>query len=305
MPNWNDLLIELNSTGSQFDILRRKYLEGLAKLTGRNTIIYYSGWLDKPNAPNNLLMINDGDKNGFMSTIHKLDRDNGLDLVLHTPGGELSATESIVDYLRQMFDTNIRVIVPQLAMSGGTMIACASKEIIMGKQSSLGPIDPQIGGGIPAHGILEEVREAQEQISRNPNLVNFWAPILQKYSPALIGECRKVIKWATDISKEWLRSGMFAGEEADDDIERIIKELTDHALTLSHSRHLSAKRCSELGLKIKMMEDDQDLQDAILSLHHATMHTFNATPAIKITENHLGKALVKRHGILEIPQMKK
>ena len=77
-----------------------------------------------------------------MSVIHGLDKSKGLDLFLHTPGGDVGATESLIDYLHDSFGGDIRAIIPQIAMSGGTMIACSCKEIIMGKQSSLGPIDP-------------------------------------------------------------------------------------------------------------------------------------------------------------------
>jgi ClpP class serine protease len=84
-----------------------------------------------------------------MNFIHGLDRTKGLDLILHTPGGDVAATESIIEYLRQMFGNNVRAIVPQMAMSAGTMIACSCKSIVMGKQSNIGPIDPQLGG-IPA-----------------------------------------------------------------------------------------------------------------------------------------------------------
>jgi membrane-bound ClpP family serine protease len=58
-----------------------------------------------------------------------------------------------------MFGTNIRAIIPQMAMSAGTMIALSTREIIMGKHSNLGPIDPQIAG-IPAHGVIEEFNRA-------------------------------------------------------------------------------------------------------------------------------------------------
>jgi ClpP class serine protease len=125
----------------------------LHEITKRNVIVYYSGWLQKRGVQG--AEINDEDKNGFMTVIHELDRNLGLDLVLHTPGGDTAATESLVHYLRAMFGTDIRAVVPQLAMSGGTMIACACKKIIMGKQSSLGPVDPQLGG-VPAHGVVEE-----------------------------------------------------------------------------------------------------------------------------------------------------
>ncbi|WP_337461520.1 hypothetical protein [Jutongia sp.] len=77
-----------------------------------------------------------------MTCIHGMDCSKGLDLVLHTPGDSPAAAEAIVNYLRAKFGNDIRVIVPQLAMSAGTMIACSAKQIIMGKQSSLGPIDP-------------------------------------------------------------------------------------------------------------------------------------------------------------------
>ena len=158
MPNWSQLLDEINTFVGPHDAIRRRYLSQIHEVTGRNVIIYYSGWLQKGSVSG--VEINDEDKNGFMTVIHELDMTLGLDLILHTPGGETAATESLVDYLRAMFGTDIRAIVPQLAMSGGTMIACACKEILMGKQSSLGPIDPQLGG-IPAHGVVEEFNRAR------------------------------------------------------------------------------------------------------------------------------------------------
>jgi ClpP class serine protease len=183
MPNWNQILDEIRSAGSTYDVIRRKYLAQLHDHTKRNTIIYYSGWLQKPGL--NGVEVNDADKNGFMAVIHQLDRSKGLDLILHTPGGEVAATESLVDYLRSMFGTDIRVIVPQLAMSAGTMIACSSSEIIMGKESSLGPIDPQIAG-IPAHGVLEEFKRAHQEVSADSSKIPIWQPIIAKYSPTLI-----------------------------------------------------------------------------------------------------------------------
>ena len=142
MPNWNEILNEIKAAGSTHDVVRRRYLSALQQLTRRNVIIYYSGWLQKPNLAG--VEVNDADKNGFMSVIHQLDRSIGLDLVLHTPGGDPAATESLVNYLHAMFGTDIRAIVPQLALSAGTMLACACKEVVMGKHSSLGPIDPPV-----------------------------------------------------------------------------------------------------------------------------------------------------------------
>ena len=293
MPNWNQLLDEINAAEGPHDVIRRRYLKKVFKITGRNVIIYYSGWLQKENIAG--IEINDEDKNGFMTVIHKLDRSRGLDLILHTPGGEMAATESLVEYLRSMFSTDIRAIVPQLAMSGGTMMACACKEIFMGKQSSLGPIDPYYGG-IPAHGIVEEFKRAKKEISEDTSSssIAVWQPIIAQYNPTLVGECEKVIDWSNEMTREWLQTGMFASEQnSDDKINNILKELGDHALTKSHARHLSIERCREMGLKVCALEDDDRLQDAVLSLHHACMLTFSATSAFKIVENHLGIAFIK------------
>lgn len=291
MPNWNQLLNEIKAAGSMYDVIRRRYLAKLHEITGRNVIIYYSGWLQKRGVAG--AEINDEDKNGFMTVIHQMDRSLGLDLILHTPGGESAATESLVDYLRSMFGTDIRAIVPQLAMSGGTMIACACNEILMGKQSSLGPVDPQFGG-IPAHGVVEEFNRAKEEISKDASTIPVWQPIIAKYSPAFIGECEKAIAWSDEMTKEWLRTGMFASEKVPTrKINKILKELGDHALTKSHARHLSIERCREMGLKVSEIEDNKELQDAVLSLHHACMLTFSATPAFKIIENQNGIAFIK------------
>lgn len=309
MHNWHDIMNEINKLGSPFDVVRRSYIKKLSEYTGRNTIIYYSGWLQK-NIPGT--EVNDSDKTGFMTVINELDRQKGLDLILHTPGGFTAATESLVDYLRNMFGNDIRAIIPQLAMSAGTMIACSCKSILMGKQSNLGPIDPQLGL-LSAHGIIEEFKRAYDEIKTaqinaiknpaDPNLIAevnakiaLWQPIVAKYTPALIGECEKIIEWSESIVKEWLSQNMFSDFEQDklsSTIDQIMKELSDHRVNKSHDRHISMQKCIDLGLKIEKMEDDQNLQDLVLSIHHSCMHTLSGTPAIKIIENHNGIAFIQ------------
>ena len=295
MPNWAEILNELHAAGSTHDVVRRKYLRELHDLTGRNVIVYYSGWLQKNALLNRGVTgfeVNDADKNGFMTTVHTLDRSLGLDLLLHTPGGEVAATESLVDYLRAMFGTNIRAVIPQIAMSAGTMIACACSEILMGKQSSLGPIDPQYRG-LPAHGVIEEFQAAAREIKADPAKIPLWQAIISKYQPTLIGECDKAIRWSEQITKEWLKTGMFAGDpKADSKAATVIAGLGKPALTLSHDRHISIDTAKRLGLKIISLESDHTLQEAVLTVHHACIHTLRSTGAIKIIENHHGVATI-------------
>lgn len=294
MPGWNEILDEIN--GSQhkqaFDIVRHKYLKKLSDKTGRNVIAYYSGWLQNPDFAGT--SINDADKNAFMATIHKMDRSKGLDLILHTPGGQTAAAESIVDYLHTMFDNDIRAIVPQLAMSAGTMIACATKEIIMGKQSSLGPIDPQFGG-IPATGVIEEFNKAIEEIKADPKSIPLWQTIIGKYHPTFLGECEKAIKWSKEIVEDWLKKCMFDGENKQEIITKIVNELSDHSAMKTHSRHIPTSKCKDIGLKTIDLESDSELQDIVLSIHHSFMHAFSSYDGIlKIVENNSGRRVIER-----------
>jgi ATP-dependent protease ClpP protease subunit len=299
MPSWNEVLIEINNyqkanpQANPLDHVRRKYLKELFEKTNRNVIAYYSGWLAREGVRG--VDITDSDKNAFMAAIHKLDRTKGLDLILHTPGGNVAATESLVDYLRIMFGNNIRAIIPQLAMSAGTMIACACKEIIMGKPSNLGPIDPQFGG-IAAHGVIDEFKKAKKEIKKDPSTIPIWQVVIGKYHPTFIGECENAIKWSKEIVEEWLKSGMFCDEKRKNPkVKKIVKELSDHGKTKSHSRHIGLNDCIKLGLKVSKMEEmEDDLQDTILTIHHTYMHTFSNSLAIKIVENHLGYAMINQ-----------
>lgn len=294
MPNWTEILDELRTKGSTHDIVRRAYLKNVHEETGRNVILYYSAWLQKPELMGPAMWINDNDMNGFMTTINGLDRSLGLDLILHTPGGETAATEALVTYLRKMFGTDIRAVIPQIAMSAGTIVACACRSVLMGKQSSLGPIDPQLGG-LPAHGVLEEFKQAFQEIKADPTKAALWQPIIARYNPTLIGECQKAIAWSEQMVKDWLISGMLLGDaNAGATADKIIDEFGSHALTKSHARHMSADRCKDAGLIVEMMEDQQSLQDAVLSLHHACIHTLTATGATKIIENHNGVAFIQQ-----------
>lgn len=291
MPNWSELLRELGATGSPFDVLRRKYVRQLAAYTKRNVICYYSGFLQKPEL-GPATAVNDTDKNGFMTAINGLDTSKGLDLILHTPGGDTAATESLVDYLWSKFGSDIRCFVPQMAMSAGTMIACSTKEIWMGKQSSLGPVDPQFGP-IPAHGVLEEFKRAYDEIVSDPRTIPVWQPVIAKYNPAFLGECQKAITWSNSLVDNWLKRNMLADQPMRDQIAAsIMAELGDHSVSLAHNRHLSAQKCRDIGLKICDLESDQKLQDKVLSVHHVFFQTLSSTPAFKIIENQNGAAFI-------------
>ena len=194
MPIWSEILRELEETRRgegppNFDLVRRRYLAALYGHTGRNAVLYASGWLQKE-APPERISINDEDIHALMEVTSGLPA-AGLDLILHSPGGSPEAAEGIVSYLRSRFD-HIRVIVPHLAMSAATMISCAADEILMGKHSFLGPIDPQLvastplgNRNVPAQAVLDQFDKAMRECA-DPTKLSAWLPMLGQYGPDLL-----------------------------------------------------------------------------------------------------------------------
>jgi hypothetical protein len=309
MPSWGEILTDINATAqllqaqgianvNPFDAVRRKYLGLLAAHTHRPTILYATAWLSNPNAPALLVSVAEDDMLGFMEAVHGLAGPN-LDLVLHSPGGSASAAEQIVKYLRTKFD-HIRIIVPHMAMSAATMIACAADQILMGNHSFLGPIDPQLivqtalgPRSVPAQAILEQFERALRDAA-DPVRLRVWAPMLTQYGPDLLVTCQNAAKLSEELVSEWLESYMFKGQ-ADGEAKgkAIAHWLSDHNEFKTHARPISRDELLTKGLAIRSLEQNQPEQDLFLSVHHATAHTFNGTQCVKIIENNLGKAYVR------------
>lgn len=303
MPIWSEILAELQKTAQpngvpDCDAVRRKYLLGLHEHTDRAVVLYVAGWLQKNDAPEAAISINDEDVQGLMevtSGIHAKE----VDLILHSPGGSPEAAEAIVSYLRSRFD-HIRIIIPHLAMSAATMISCAADEIVMGKHSFVGPTDPQLPLTtqlgvrlVPAQAVLDQFDRAQRDCA-DPTRYAAWVPMLSQYGPDLIEQAHTALALSRSLVKTWLSTYMFKGQdEAEKRAKDVSDWLADHRHFKSHGRHLTRDSLSKKGMTIVPLECDPELQDRVLSVFHAAMHTLGMTPAMKIVENHLGRAFIK------------
>ena len=311
MPTWGEILKEHKEYFEKekkppFDFVRRKYLKELYDYTKRNTILYATAWTQKTDVPSHFLSITEEDIQGFMEVIHSLTGDQ-LDIIIHSPGGFLEATEALVTYLRTQFN-HVRVIIPYGAMSAATMLACSANEIVMGDHSFIGPIDPQIAiqtrvgsQTVPAQAVTEQFDMAKEECKKDPKNLGVWLPIIEQYGPALLKQCEHASQLSKELVIKWLGTYMFADTgEHEGKAENVATKLSDHSLFKSHGRHIGIVEAKNLGLRIQSLEKDQRLQDLVLSVFHSTTQTFDATPAVKIIENHLGFAFIKQAGLVPV-----
>ncbi|RME92540.1 MAG: serine protease [Candidatus Hydrogenedentota bacterium] len=297
MPSRNQIyrtIVEAQSKAC--DTVRRTYLKLLSEYTNRDVILYSSAFLSfKPGVPAVFISITNQDIQGFMASLEGLKKKK-LDLILHSPGGSLEAAEQIVKYLRNKY-SHIRAIIPQNAMSAATMIACACDEIVLGKHSAIGPIDPQITFNTPtgpftapAQSILDEFEQAKQEIMQNPKDAVLWIKRIDKYPPGFLKMCENTIQLSKQRVEEWLSSWMFASDEKKHaKAKKIADWLGSAKYHLTHAHPIDIKEAKSKGLHVIPLENDQKLQELVLSVFHSTMATHDLTACVKFIENQFGK----------------
>ena len=291
------------------DDVRREYLKNLSELTGRDTVIYASAFSSpkSPQIPGIVFSITPDDIQGFMSALHGL-KGESLDLILHSPGGSMEAADQIVQYLRRKYK-HIRAIIPQNAMSAATMIACACDSIVMGKHSAIGPIDPQVtfptATGTftsPAQAILDEFEQAKSEIKADQSTIPLWASKIQAYPHGFLQMCQTTLKLSKEKVEEWLKQYMFSDEaESGKKAKKIAAWLGNAKEHKTHGRPIGIDQALAHGLKIESLEENQDFQEAVLSVFHATVVTFQVTDCVKMVENQNGRGVYSQIKIQAIP----
>lgn len=313
MPAWDQLLNHLNSlqTPDQKDqwlkgMLNQSLSEISAARGGKNVIFYFSAFLQKPQLPPPSISLAFEEINGFMTVMHGMDWEKNLTLILHTPGGVTNAAETIVEYLHTKF-TDIDVIIPTYAMSAGTMIAMGANNIVMGRQSQLGPIDPQLPHNrrmVSARAITGQFHRAKEDLENNVNLAHVWAPILQSLGPALLQEAEDAFQYSEDMVVRWMERRMFSGNtDANQKATEIAKHFGRGEKNASHGRRIDREEAKLTGLPIENLETNSPLQESLLTAYHLLTILIESTAASKLLVSNAGKMWVKNHGVQQQPNI--
>lgn len=286
MPTWDKILREVEE---QLDALRilEEYIERLNQHTKRTVICYMSAFsIIKPPVPSPFHSIIDQDIQGFMTCAKDTDKDS-LDLIIHTPGGDYEATKRIISYLHSTYQ-HIRVFIPHLAMSGGTLIACAADEIYMGPYSSLGPTDPQVLLGrdyIPVNAILNEFEQAFQDVISDPKKALLWNERL-KLVPFGMLKAAETMRENSFLYLQDLLKKRNCRNKNKEEIRQAAEFINGRAKPGPHGQGISLEKAIELKLSVKNLHSDKELEDRILSVYHSAIILFQKTIAQKIIMNH-------------------
>ena len=207
-----------------------------------------------------------------------------LIVFLHTPGGSTETVEKMVEITRHHY-CEVYFVIPDEAMSAGTIFCMSGNKIYMDYSSSLGPIDPQVYNGsdwVPALGYLDQVERMIEKSEKN-QLTDAELLILQGQDLAMLSQFEQaknltitlVKKWLVEYKfKDWLihqtdenkKGQQVTLKEKEERAEEIANILSNNKLWHSHGRKISASTLTNvLGLKIEDYSSTNDLRSMVRS----------------------------------------
>jgi hypothetical protein len=245
---------------------RQERIRAIEERTGRRLICFVAG----PDTS-----ISGWDIPPFVDLLEDVDQDHDLDLLLHTPGGDVDQAERIVLLCRKAVgNAQFRVVVTDGAKSAGTLIAIAADWIVMGDPSELGPIDPQVfittkdGESMvrPAQSYLDGLDSIKEEVEKNNGKLSpVYFPLLDKLDPALIDFCKKARQRSQEFAEKFLKQYML--KENPEKAVEVATELNDVHRYISHGAVIDADRALEIGLKVEKLSRQNDLWQAYWRLY--------------------------------------
>lgn len=205
-------------------------------------------------------------------------------IVLNTPGGSAETVEKLVEIIRYHY-SEVLFIIPDEAMSAGTIFALSGDAIYMDYTSSLGPIDPQVHNGkdwVPALGYLDQVEKMVEK-SALGTLTDAELVILQNLDLAMLSRFEQAKNLTITLLKKWLVEYKFKDWKIHDSnptkigqpvtesekqqrAEEIAMRLSDNKIWHSHGRKIGVGTIKNLlKLKIEDYSTDLELRTKILA----------------------------------------
>lgn len=210
-----------------------------------------------------------------------------LAVFLNTPGGEVEAVERMVEMTRRWY-AEVYFVVPNLAMSAGTIFCMSGDRIFMDYSSALGPIDPQVqskdGRWVPALGYLDKFEEILQK-DRNNQLTQTEFAIAQNQDLAVLRRYEQARDLSVNLLKKWLVEYKFrnwAAHRTDADkigqpvtedeknlrAEQIASQLGDNNLWHSHGRMIGIETLQKLlRLEIDDYTGDKPKRELINRYH--------------------------------------
>ncbi len=201
-----------------------------------------------------------------------------LVVILNTPGGSAETTEKMVEIIRFHY-REVYFVVPDYAMSAGTIFCMSGNKIFMDYSSSLGPIDPQIYNGkqyVPALGYLDKVNEIIEK-SHNGEMTQAEFLLLQNIDMAMLSKCEQAKELTVTLLKKWLVEYKFQDwtqkettkktvtpKMKQERAEEIAKDLGNNKRWHSHNRCIGVDTLQkDVKLKIEDYSDDGELRKIV------------------------------------------
>ena len=200
-------------------------------------------------------------------------------VILDTLGGTVEVVERLVQIIRHHY-CEVDFLIPDRAMSAGTVFVMAGDRIFMGYFSCLGPIDPQIekdGEYVPALAYLNQYQRLHAKAEAG-QLNTAELVLLNKLDLGELDQFEQARQLSHDLLTQWLSTYKFKNWEAhsstgatvtEDEKQQRAKEIAEvlsaNERWHSHGRMISRDTLTvdPIRLQIEKIEDTPNLSSAL------------------------------------------
>lgn len=251
---------------------RSEALATLADITGRNVIVYYSGWLESKSvsrARRPEFRMSFRDARYVVWAFGELNPGIGVDLLLHSPGGDLRATSYLINHLHRKFDRDVRIIVPESAHSACAAIAFAGKELLLPAKARL----------------VFSARDfcARPHAGRICGKRGIGAA---SWTSALDSVPERILNVSGQTLKKWLSTGMFRLDpEAEHKASCVLANLVQYVKEEEAPFSLSMRLARRAGLNAVPVRAHSQIHSALMNVHRACRRALSRQSGLKLIEN--------------------
>lgn len=202
----------------------------------------------------------------FIALLDQIGPTKKISLVLETNGGQTSAAWRLINLIRSFGDA-VEVVVPNKAMSAGTLISLGSDEIVMTKQAALGPIDPSLSQHplaptianstgqsfrlpVSAEAVRGYIEEVKKDVKDAAALATVWTNLSGQIHPIVLGEIFRLGGQIRSMAQHLIKNQVKDDKKAEKIIQMLCSDSGSHDYTINRRQAL------DMGLNVAKPSQD-------------------------------------------------
>jgi ClpP class serine protease len=204
-----------------------------------------------------------------------LNTESDVCILLHTLGGDADAAYHLGIRMQNLTNKQLIMVVPRLAKSAGTLLACSGNKILATPITELGPVDPQVqlpgtGRYVSAKTIRDSLKQAIETIKETrTSEEQIVGAVFSGIPIAEMGHYESLLNHVKSLLEDILSRRMKKDRK---EVSEIAEKLTKGYVY--HGKAIHVEEAKDVGLEIEILTGDK--LKAVYNIYQTLKRLFDA-----------------------------